>query len=173
MRTALRLTGLPLRALERQTEFAGWNRTWRRYLTSNAGRRMQTQAWNQSAAGVNTAPSRLLHAAKRARSAPTTVSHPARTIQRRGFRFSPWNRSNKAGEAGEEQLSLGARLRKLSREYGKAAVGVYFILSVLDFPVFFLLVKAVGAERVGMLCPIFVWTACAGGSGWLLTRMDI
>ncbi|KAL2202871.1 hypothetical protein CC79DRAFT_1373019 [Sarocladium strictum] len=72
-----------------------------------------------------------------------------RAGQRRGFRFSPWSRSQKAGEAAEAPLSLGARLKKLSREYGKAAVGVYFALSILDFPFFFLLVKAVGAERIG------------------------
>lgn len=42
-------------------------------------------------------------------------------------------------------------MKKLSKEYGKAAVGVYFALSILDFPFFFLLVKAVGAERIGKI----------------------
>lgn len=105
-------------------------------MTSPAGRRTQQQLG---------APLRISQAVSRARQA-----HPAvRATQRRGFRFSPWSRSQKAGETAEKPLSLGARLRKLSREYGKAAVGVYFLLSVLDFPFFFLLVKAVGAERIG------------------------
>ncbi|KAI0521760.1 hypothetical protein F5B22DRAFT_593954 [Xylaria bambusicola] len=44
---------------------------------------------------------------------------------------------------------LSARLKKLSREYGWAAVGVYLGLSVLDFPFCFLLVRVVGTERIG------------------------
>jgi hypothetical protein len=44
---------------------------------------------------------------------------------------------------------MSAKFKKLSREYGKAAVAVYFGLSILDYPFFFLLVKAVGTERVG------------------------
>ncbi|KAI0431728.1 hypothetical protein F5Y09DRAFT_183337 [Xylaria sp. FL1042] len=46
---------------------------------------------------------------------------------------------------------LSARLKKLSREYGWAAVGVYLGLSVLDFPFCFLLVRIVGTERIGDL----------------------
>ncbi|KAI1331756.1 hypothetical protein F5Y16DRAFT_243314 [Xylariaceae sp. FL0255] len=51
----------------------------------------------------------------------------------------------------EEPQGLSARLRKLSREYGWAAVGVYLGLSVLDFPFCFLLVRWVGTERIGEL----------------------
>jgi hypothetical protein len=39
-------------------------------------------------------------------------------------------------------------LKKLSREYGWSAVGVYFALSVLDFPFCFLLVRTVGTDRI-------------------------
>ncbi|GAW19766.1 hypothetical protein ANO14919_092560 [Xylariales sp. No.14919] len=46
---------------------------------------------------------------------------------------------------------FSARLRKLSREYGWAAVGVYLGLSVLDFPFCFLLVRVVGTDRIGEL----------------------
>lgn len=49
----------------------------------------------------------------------------------------------------QEPQSLSARLRKLSREYGWAAVGVYLGLSVLDFPFCFLLVRVVGTDRIG------------------------
>ncbi|KAI1428576.1 hypothetical protein F5Y12DRAFT_710874 [Xylaria sp. FL1777] len=51
----------------------------------------------------------------------------------------------------QEPQSFSARLRKLSREYGWAAVGVYLGLSVLDFPFCFLLVRIVGTERIGEL----------------------
>ncbi|KAJ1326596.1 N-terminal acetyltransferase 2 [Microdochium nivale] len=50
-----------------------------------------------------------------------------------------------------EPTGLSARLKKLSREYGWSAVGVYFALSVLDFPFCFLLVQVVGTERIGAL----------------------
>ncbi|KAI1363738.1 hypothetical protein F5Y08DRAFT_232698 [Xylaria arbuscula] len=49
----------------------------------------------------------------------------------------------------QEPQGLSARLKKLSREYGWAAVGVYLGLSVLDFPFCFLLVRVVGTERIG------------------------
>lgn len=77
-------------------------------------------------------------------------STPFQTQTRRGFRFSPWRRNQGSGGKAEENLSLGQKLRKLSREYGKAAVVVYFMLSILDYPFFFLLVRAVGTDRVGM-----------------------
>ncbi|KAK6517375.1 hypothetical protein TWF281_004031 [Arthrobotrys megalospora] len=44
--------------------------------------------------------------------------------------------------------TLGERMRALSKEYGMSAVGVYFLLSVLDFPFCFLLVKMVGTEKI-------------------------
>lgn len=48
-----------------------------------------------------------------------------------------------------EPTGISARLKKLSREYGWSAVGVYFALSVLDFPFCFLLVRIVGTDRIG------------------------
>ncbi|PHH69763.1 hypothetical protein CDD80_6516 [Ophiocordyceps camponoti-rufipedis] len=73
------------------------------------------------------------------------------TLQRRAFNLSAWRRT--AGDAGKapQRLSLGARLKKLSKEYGWSAVGVYLALSVLDFPFCFLLVKVVGTEKIGKM----------------------
>ncbi|KAH7026097.1 uncharacterized protein B0I36DRAFT_153751 [Microdochium trichocladiopsis] len=56
-----------------------------------------------------------------------------------------------AKPAEPEPTGLSARLKKLSREYGWSAVGVYFALSVLDFPFCFLLVRIVGTDRIGAL----------------------
>lgn len=39
-------------------------------------------------------------------------------------------------------------MRALFKEYGMSAVGVYFLLSVLDFPFCFLFVKMVGTEKI-------------------------
>lgn len=48
-----------------------------------------------------------------------------------------------------EPQTLSARMRKLSREYGWSALGVYLGLSVLDFPFCFLAVRWLGTERIG------------------------
>jgi hypothetical protein len=40
-------------------------------------------------------------------------------------------------------------LKKLSREYGWTAVGVYFAFSLLDFPFCFLAVRLLGTDRIG------------------------
>lgn len=45
--------------------------------------------------------------------------------------------------------SLSGRLRDLSRRYGRAAIGVYFGISVIDYLVAFGLVHQLGAERIG------------------------
>lgn len=77
--------------------------------------------------------------------------HVFSRTQKRNFSWS-WSRRSQTGgakKAGEESLSLSGRLRKLSREYGWSAVGVYLALSVLDFPFCFLLVKWAGTERIG------------------------
>ncbi|KAL8647668.1 MAG: hypothetical protein Q9210_005417 [Variospora velana] len=49
----------------------------------------------------------------------------------------------------EPSPSLSQRLRKLTREYGWSAVGVYLALSALDFPFCYLAVRWVGPETVG------------------------
>jgi len=40
-------------------------------------------------------------------------------------------------------------MRKLSREYGWSALGVYFALTALDFPFCYLFVKQMGTDRIG------------------------
>ncbi|KAK4452447.1 hypothetical protein QBC34DRAFT_36338 [Podospora aff. communis PSN243] len=64
--------------------------------------------------------------------------------------------TTRARRAAAEPTTLGARLKKLSREYGWAAVGIYMTLSVLDFPFCFLLVRSVGTERIAEIEHIVV-----------------
>lgn len=54
-----------------------------------------------------------------------------------------------AGAGASEKASLSQRLKKLSREYGWAALGVYLTLSALDFPFCFAAVRLLGVERIG------------------------
>lgn len=128
----------------------------------------QTTAWEEAVQSMFNSQARNLHGQAWGRKVPTarlltggsrygntrpTFATRQTVIQgqaKRGFRFSPWRRNKGNGGKAEESLSLGQRFRKLSREYGKAAVVVYFLLSILDYPFFFLLVRAVGTERVGM-----------------------
>ena len=49
----------------------------------------------------------------------------------------------------EPPLSLSQRFRKLSREYGWSALGVYLLLTAVDFPFCFLAVRWLGTERIG------------------------
>ena len=82
----------------------------------------------------------------------------ARNISRRSVRHlltykrfystkHPFNPTPHLGSP--SSLSLSQRLRKLSREYGWSALGVYLALSALDFPFCFLAVRLVGTERIG------------------------
>ncbi|KAJ5179665.1 hypothetical protein N7492_002875 [Penicillium capsulatum] len=85
----------------------------------------------------------------------TPTSRPgARSIplpkQRANRRFNSGS-SQSGSQAQKEGNSLSQRLRKLSREYGWATLGVYLALSALDFPFCFAAVRLLGVERIGHL----------------------
>lgn len=85
-----------------------------------------------------------------AAAASRTAQGLSQRAQKRTFNWT-WSRRSGGGKgsgAEAEPQSLSARLRKLSREYGWAALGVYLGLSVLDFPFCFLLVRMVGTDRI-------------------------
>ncbi|KAK8098256.1 uncharacterized protein PG998_013742 [Apiospora kogelbergensis] len=73
-----------------------------------------------------------------------------RTSRLRDAKTAPKGTNGKGAKANEPQ-GLSARLKKLSREYGWSAVGVYLAMSILDFPFCFLLVRIVGTDRIGAL----------------------
>ncbi|KAI9731680.1 MAG: hypothetical protein M1834_004469 [Cirrosporium novae-zelandiae] len=76
-------------------------------------------------------------------------SRLVRRFQSFHLRFSSSKSNPKPPNASEPSLSLTQRLRKLSREYGWSALGVYLALSALDFPFSFLAVRWLGTERIG------------------------
>lgn len=51
----------------------------------------------------------------------------------------------------QPSLSLSQRMRKLSREYGWSALGVYLLLTAIDFPFCFLAVRWIGTEKIGQV----------------------
>ncbi|KAH7326038.1 hypothetical protein B0I35DRAFT_124609 [Stachybotrys elegans] len=71
-----------------------------------------------------------------------------RAGSRRAFHETAWKRASEEA-ASKKSQGLGARLKRLTKEYGWAAVGVYFGLSALDLPFCYLFVKTVGAEAIG------------------------
>jgi hypothetical protein len=65
-------------------------------------------------------------------------------------------------------LSFTQRLKALSKEYGYTALGVYLLLSALDFPVCFLGVRLIGADVVGEYEEKAVgWIRSVTPEGWL------
>ena len=54
-----------------------------------------------------------------------------------------------------EPQSFSARIRKLFREYGWSALGVYLALTALDFPLCYMLVRYLGTEKIGKFDSIF------------------
>jgi hypothetical protein len=86
----------------------------------------------------------------------TKFSSPLRSSPKRSFHSSKSRRSTSESakdstkDIPDSSLSLSQRLKKLSREYGWSAVGVYLALSVLDFPFCFLLVRTVGTDRIAV-----------------------
>ena len=97
-----------------------------------------------------TQPTFRTRPAKRSYSSFTTSASPFRSrikFPRGSRRFRRFESTSSA--VNEANLSLSQRLRKLSREYGWSALGVYLALSALDFPFCFLAVRTLGTDRIG------------------------
>lgn len=123
--------------------FNFWKQVWMRQQVSTAAPRTMSRALSST--------SRTL--AQRPMTRPMTAGWGMNMLlpraTRRAFRFSSRRANSQAKLGVDESLSLSQRLKKLSKEYGWSAVGVYFALSVLDFPFCFLLVRVVGTDRIG------------------------
>ncbi|KAJ6094688.1 hypothetical protein N7467_002201 [Penicillium canescens] len=87
-----------------------------------------------------------LTARPRPRAGPNTFQQPKQRLNRR---FNSGSAGNGGSQAQPEKESLSQRLKKLSREYGWSALGVYLALSALDFPFCFAAVRLLGVERIG------------------------
>lgn len=153
LRSSLRAFGTLLgrRSLSQTTTGAlgAGNRTWTRRISYASPqqmlfRRYQTPSpasWRQRFGG--------LKSFARPRQTGSQFGSARRSFHSSKPRNSQSSAKESAKEKPQESLSLSARLRKLSREYGWAAVGVYLGLTVLDFPLCFLLVRTVGTDRIG------------------------
>ncbi|CAL5874164.1 uncharacterized protein PFLUO_LOCUS8452 [Penicillium psychrofluorescens] len=88
----------------------------------------------------------LITAIRAPRKLPLNRLLPSRQSLRPGRRF---NSTGPKSQTEQEPTSLSARLKKLSREYGWSALGVYLGLSALDFPFCFAAVRLLGVDRIG------------------------
>ncbi|KAK3325201.1 hypothetical protein B0H66DRAFT_113901 [Apodospora peruviana] len=109
---------------------------------TTAARSSSAQFWAQ----------RLANSRQQVLQAGRFRSSQFRAAPRRYFQTSKARRSQQQSgskpAAEPESLSVSGRLKKLSREYGWAAVGVYLALSALDLPFCFLLVRIVGTDKI-------------------------
>ncbi|KAK5212883.1 DUF1279 superfamily [Exophiala xenobiotica] len=101
-------------------------------------RGLHTQGFSSSTRSSPFAP-RL-----RTRTQAKTLPH-----SKQGRRCNSTNSTTPAGGEGGGSLSISQRMKKLSREYGWSALGVYLLLTALDFPFCFLAVRMLGTDRIG------------------------
>ncbi|KAM0429378.1 hypothetical protein ACHAPT_006596 [Fusarium lateritium] len=145
LRQPLRGVRAPLRTFDQ----AAWKGAWRRFFTSQQpGDKASRQLWRLKTASWESILARLRSTRF---SATTTTPGMMQGLLRRGFRFTARRKGVKGPVTSdaEQPKTLTARLKKLTKDYGWATVGVYFGLSVLDFPFCFLFVRIVGAETIG------------------------
>ncbi|KIW37976.1 uncharacterized protein PV06_09953 [Exophiala oligosperma] len=92
-------------------------------------------------------------ATQNARNGGGRIPCPGSRTQQQGKRWNSGSNtsssSGSSGSASTEKLSFSQRMKKLSREYGWAALGVYLALTALDFPFCFLAVRMLGTDRIG------------------------
>ncbi|KAL5366413.1 hypothetical protein BJX96DRAFT_34584 [Aspergillus floccosus] len=77
----------------------------------------------------------------------TTLGNPLSIPRSQTRPFSASTFRSSAQQA--QPQSLSQRLKSLSREYGWSALGVYLLLSAMDFPFCFAAVHFLGADRMG------------------------
>lgn len=140
------------------------------YQSSSPSIQLPTRrAWNlsQNTTTRNTAPSRHFSSINRqtttgyysqraSPASPSNITSRLRFSQHRNqnqnhtrFRFNRRSNHSNANADQASPNSFSARWKKLSKEYGWAAVGIYLALSALDFPFCFAAVRLLGVERIG------------------------
>ena len=143
---SLRTASIFAKGFGQRSSRPAWNGAWRRLFTSSTHGELGAVALRCARPAYGSA----------FRAPRITTPNAILGSSRRGFRFSAWRRNGNAGQAAEKPLSLSEKLKRMTRDYGWTAVGVYFALSVLDFPFCFLLVKIVGVETIGT--HFTIWT---------------
>ena len=139
-------SGAIFRTVARDTTVA---RTWAHHLSTKSTATPQLQYASLSArirqASRAGQPKQFTTSSKR----PFQSSRSRRADQKSSESEGPKEKTNGRKKKEPEPTGFSARLKKLSKEYGWTAVGVYLALSVLDFPFCFLLVRTVGTEKIG------------------------
>ncbi|ETI22393.1 hypothetical protein G647_06467 [Cladophialophora carrionii CBS 160.54] len=95
-----------------------------------------------------TSLSRMIHTQRVTTTSPSQILRSAR-LQQPPRRPAGRRYKSSTSTPDAEPTSLKDRLKKMSREYGWTAVGVYLALSALDFPFCFLAVRLIGTDTIG------------------------
>ncbi|CAJ2503198.1 Uu.00g105920.m01.CDS01 [Anthostomella pinea] len=134
------------RGLYRQTALVPGSQTFTRNFASRSQQGLGLPA-SRTAKHATPRP-RIANAVAQSKKLPSRTTRRSfhNTSRLRDSKPTP---SNSGNPTAQEPQGLSARLKKLSREYGWSALGVYLGLSVLDFPFCFLLVRIVGTDRIG------------------------
>ncbi|RSM10440.1 hypothetical protein CEP52_003593 [Fusarium oligoseptatum] len=130
LRQPLRGVRAPLRTFDH----AAWKGAWRKFFTSQTGDKASRQLWRLKTASWESMLARLR--STRFGTGSTTTPGMMQGLLRRGFRFTARRKGAKGPVASdaEKPMTLTARLKKLTKDYGWATVGVYLGLSVFGFP---------------------------------------
>lgn len=126
-----------------------------RFFQSNLHVHSQTPSFSQGISFHRVVMPRVTKPTIRSFSTRSNFSRPKLLQYRhqftRRFNSSKSNPSSSSSSSSSSSNpgSLSQRLRKLSREYGWSALGVYLFLSALDFPFCFAAVRLLGVERIG------------------------
>lgn len=110
-----------------------------------AHRSVSTQIYQQINTGLRSASRQTTRTTPNPRLRPF-AQRPRRPFSSTSGRFRS---SKEPPKSDAEPQTLGARLKKLTKEYGWVTVAVYLGLSALDFPFCFLLVRVAGPEKIG------------------------
>ncbi|KAI1773422.1 hypothetical protein F4818DRAFT_422537 [Hypoxylon cercidicola] len=127
-----------------------------RHVTPNVERAVWRRTFLSGSRQSTPLASRVVQCSTPRPTKTNTLSRSGKTLRstRRSFHKTSRLRDSKStpkDTPAQEPQGISARLRKLSREYGWAALGVYLGLTVLDFPFCFLLVRSVGTERIAAI----------------------
>jgi N-terminal acetyltransferase 2 len=141
------------RSITRTSFRNGFNNIGVRGLMRTTTRRAIGNSTSSSATKA-TIQQRTREAFSRSKQAPLRILQQIRsrllhTTRARRSQVNPNPNPTPSLGSPNENLSLGQRMRKLSREYGWSALGVYLALSAVDFPFCYLLVRYLGTDRIG------------------------
>jgi N-terminal acetyltransferase 2 len=125
-------------------------------------------AFRRTAAAFTSTANPVLRKTIQNQAQPLLRSTPFTRTAFRSYRQQSKRHYSSSSAPSSGSLSFTQRLKALSKEYGYTALGVYLLISALDFPVCFVAVRLIGADVVGEYEEKAVgWIRSVLPEGWL------